>query len=148
VQYLLTGSALLQLAMRDNNPMKAWLADKPMQSYRMSVIGIGMARSAIDARSTGLLHKKWHEALDQRVNTLKGEGGRAIAIDEGIIDKWMLVRRMDLTKQGKDGPEQIGQDMRLDIAVALALGLTLVEPVQPYHAQLKAAGMDKIESIV
>lgn len=146
MQSLLTGSALLQLAARDTNPMQAWLNAKRMSQFRMSVIGIGMARSAIDFKHQGLLRERWRQSLDHRVNTLQAEGGRAIAIDEGTIEKWQSIRRMDLQRQGAEGPEQVAQDIRLEIAVALALGLALVEPVQPYHDQLRAVGMS-VQSI-
>jgi len=55
---------------------------------------------------------------------------------------------MDLVGINEKGqPEQIAQDLRLEIAVPLAFGVTFVEPFQPFHDQLRAAGVELVESV-
>jgi hypothetical protein len=152
VQFLLGGSALIELSTRKPTPSHVWARDKPAQSLRTSVIGIGMARAALLALDSQLLRDRWLLALDHRVNEIQRESGRAIPIDERVIDKWALVYSLSLEREvivkGSRRREPLGQDSRLEVAVALAYGLKLADPWEPFHDQLVEVGLgEHIESI-
>lgn len=152
MQFLLGGSALLELSMRKPQPTHSWARDKPVQNLRLSVIGIGMARAAVLALPDRLLQDRWLLALDHRINETQRESGRPIPVDERVIEKWPLIYSLVLEKEivvrGSRKREPLGQDSRLEIAVALAYGLKLADPWEPFHDQLRGVGLgEHIESI-
>ena len=148
MQYLLSGNALLQLCTRDPTPIQTWARDKAAQNLRLSIIGVGMARETV-ARLDPVHRNRWSLALEHRINETQRESGRAIPVDERVVAKWIEVRSEHLEQLiENDEPEEIGQDARLEIAVALAYSMKLVDPWQPFHDQLRALGLgEHIESV-
>ena len=106
-----------------------------------------MAREAV-ARLDPVHRNQWSLALEHRINETQRESGRAIPIDERVVAKWIEVRNEHLEQLVDGVPEEIGQDMRLEIAVALAYAIRLVDPWQPFHDQLRSLGLgEHIESV-
>ena len=152
MQFLLSGSALLEMCLAGDTPVKIWARDKPAAQLRMSVIGIGMARATVYSLPPAS-RNTWSRALEHRLNECQQDSGRPVPLDERVLTEWFAIRTVTPLQQavienGQTILEDIGQDQRLEIATALAYTLKLVDPWQPFHDQLRALGLgDHIESI-
>jgi hypothetical protein len=153
MQFLLSGSALLEMSLVRETLVKAWARDKPAAQLRLSLIGVGMARATVydlppESRNA------WSRSLEHRLNELQQDSGRPIPLDERVFAEWFAIRTVTplqhsvIDKDGQSILEDIGQDQRLEIATALAYAMKLVDPWKPFHDQLRAMGLgDHIESI-
>ena len=152
MQFLLSGSALLEMCLAGDTPVKTWARDKPAAQLRLSLIGIEMARATVNelppARRT-----RWLRALEHRINECHQDSGPPLPLDARVLAEWSAIRKVkplqhSVIENGQTILEEIGQDQRLEIATALAYTLKLVDPWQPFHDQLRAMGLgDHIESI-
>ena len=149
--YLIGWNALLHLSLEGSNPVKEWLDTVEVSSTRLSVIGVGIAQASIEAEPDVRLRKDWDIALRNQLAELQSMTGPAIPIDERVIKEWTTLRDENLEEAVEGKPaerRQIGQDMRLEIAVAVAYNLKLVDLWQPYHEQLRDIRLGRfVESI-
>ena len=149
--YLIGWNALLHLSLEGSNPVKEWFDTVKVSSTRLSVIGVGIAKASIEVETDVRLRKDWDIALRNQLTELQRITGPAIPIDERVIKEWTTLRDENLEEAVEGKPaerRQIGQDMRLEIAVAVAYNLKLVDLWQPYHEQLRDIRLGRfVESI-
>lgn len=152
MQYLISGNALMQLCLEGATPASTWAEDKPVADLRLSLIGVSMARAWVYALESGR-RRTWSLALEHRINEMQQDSGRPLPLDERVMGAWAEIRAAKLEhgepdEEGNAVVQDVGQDQRLEIATAIAHGLTLVDPWATFHDQLRAMGMGQfIESL-
>jgi hypothetical protein len=152
VQFLISGNTLMQLCLEGNTAASAWAEHKPAADLRLSLIGVSMARAWVNALEPAR-RMTWSRSLEHRINEIMRESMRPLPLDERVMSAWADIRSAKLEQEVTDEHgatvlEDIGQDQRLEIATAIAYGLTLVDPWAAFHDQLRGMGMDRfVESL-
>lgn len=140
-QSLLGENTLIHLCYNDT-PSRKWLDSVSGAELYTSVIAIAAARETISAltdspkeRARQLLN------LQQMIARLKAGGMTVLPLEQDIAEEWVSWRWEPLKVVRGGVAEDAPQDTRMIIATAAARGLCLVEPLEHYHASLKAHGI-------
>lgn len=151
--YLLSTQSILDRI--SGNPKYAiyeWLQKQETSTtdVYVSVVSIGYARASIGDLSDAMARTKYSRALDRIVGNLKREA--LLPFDSKMADAWATVLGISNPLQryvtGRAGSRlvDLADVETMIIAIALSMRLTLVEPGQPYHAEMVRHGL-KVETL-
>lgn len=144
---LSTQSFLDRLSGNPKYAIYKWLDEQKTQNTKiyLSVVSIGYAKEAVGTLDDPMEREKYSRALDKIVGGLRK--GALLPVDETVANEWAKLlgvkEPLNRYETGRRGSAEVelSEVELLVVTAALVKNLPLVEPGQPYHAELAKHGL-------
>jgi|GEM_PF-1419422 len=143
----LIGPGLLLAICQKEDWAVAWGDKTPANRCIISSLAVAIAKSVVMQQAGGAAQAKWISQIDRTISTLEADGVKIIGVSDVTIERFITWRSepnlMHTEVNADQSQEQwpIGQDTRLLIATADAMGLVFCEIDYAYMKVLEKLGI-------